>query len=188
MEISWTQIVIAIVALYGAGISTYNLIIARSKGVRKVKVDLSYGYFIQGKSIVKNLTYSDSSTHLIVSIINIGFRPFTITQLYFTLPKYKGKLGIVRPQSHIELPHEFKESEEATFWIELGSVAGMIHSLDYKGIVKLAISTSDSTGMRTKSNSIKFNVGQLAGKFQDAEPISVNSQPPQPPLHRGRFI
>ncbi|MGA2158668.1 MAG: hypothetical protein ABSG90_05580 [Dehalococcoidia bacterium] len=172
MEISWAQIaqiVIAIVALYGAVISTYNLVIARSKGKRKIKVQLSYGYFIAGASVVTYPTYSDLSTHLIVGIVNIGFRPVTVKQLHFTLPKHNEKLMVRRPQSHVELPHEFTEGEACTFWIELGDIVGGIYSLGYEKPMKLAISALDTTENITKSNSIEFNVNQLVERFKEIE-------------------
>lgn len=172
MEISWAQIaqiIIALVAVYGAVISTYNLVIARSKGKRRIKVQLSYGYFIAGASIVTNPTYSNLSTHLIVGITNVGFRPVTVTQLYFRLSKKREKLALRRPQSHIELPHEFKESEKGTFWLELGEIVEGIYSRGYEKPVKLAISAVDSADDATKSNSIKFNIDQLVERFKGVD-------------------
>ena len=78
MEIK--DLITAIIAIYGATLSTYNLIVARTERIRRVTVTLSWGLTGSGSAPV---------TIFLLTAANAGKRPVTIANWHLLLPNKK---------------------------------------------------------------------------------------------------
>ena len=68
--LSWTDIIVAILAIYGALVSTVIFLKEQQKSKRKIKVKLSTGYTTSVKGL--------SDFMLIIEFINPGLSPIVI--------------------------------------------------------------------------------------------------------------
>jgi len=105
----WPAIIIALVALYGAVLSTYTLLSNRSDRRRHVKVDLSMGF----------LTFPDrlSSHMLLVTASNPGNRPVTVCGVGINLPNKK-HLFFQHPRVMLTFLMNFKKEDNVLYGLK----------------------------------------------------------------------
>ena len=66
----WAALITALVALYGAALSTYTLVSSRHDKRRRVKVELSTGFLVHGPDL--------STYMLFIGVSNPGHIPVTL--------------------------------------------------------------------------------------------------------------
>jgi len=148
-NIDWSQIVTAIVAIYGAILSTVIFTSRRKEKQRRLKVSFSSGF----------LTYAHdlSEAMLFITISNPGNRDVTVNLPSILLPDRK-TVVFPNPQSNVNFPHKLKEGTECKLWTEIKDLAVQLKENGYHDIVKLMAKVEDGTGQIYKSKAWKIDL------------------------------
>lgn len=155
----WTGVVVAIVAVYGAVVSTYNLVFARRQRTRQVTVTLATGLLALG---------AEPASMLLLTAANPGDRTVTLTRCHLQFPNRK-KLVMVRAQGTATLPHELHEGKNCTFWFPVSEVARALIAEGLRGEVTLVGVVTDALDRSYCSDALKTNVD----KWAKAEGLAV---------------
>ena len=152
----WTEIVIALVALYGAIISTCNLLASRAEKLRKVRVALSMGFTAHGDRT--------SPAQLILQAQNVGKRTLTLTAVGLVLPG-KVRVWFVHPECWLSgsLPHELQEGKSFVSTRELSELVAELAERGYTGRVRVQGFYTDALGTDYRSKPLTLGVGQWRG-------------------------
>lgn len=150
-------IIVAIVAVYGAVVSTYNFLIYRRSTEVSLKVKLSYGACDYPYAVLTMPHYSNSTPHLVLDVANNGTRPVTIRVPFFKLPNNR-QLIIRNPYSAVNLPHELLEGRDCVMWTEVRTIANALKDEGFSGIFKLVGSVHDAVGNTYKSKPLEFDI------------------------------
>ena len=140
------------VAVYGAGLSTYNLIIERVKNKKRIKTDLKVGL----------LTYPNGKTSdakFILTARNIGNIPVIINPPVIILP-YAKQIILNDLESNICFPHELNPQNSCEAWADLKELAKSMKEQGYAGRVKIRIEFRDAVDKRYQSKPFLFYVGE----------------------------
>jgi len=138
-KIDWTiigTIVAVAVALYGAALSTYNLIIKRKEGQRQVTVKLTWG--VVG-------TREEPQTVFFLEAANPGKRNVTLKGCCIQLPNKK-ELVMPGAQGTINFPHELEEGKSCLVWFPVNEVARLLINEGYAGNVTIRAIDRDAVG------------------------------------------
>ena len=147
---NWSQCVTAAIALYGATLSTANLLASRKEKQRKLKVRATEAF----RNINDKIIFGRY-----VRIINPGFRPVTLEEQFFYLPGRKSSFSISDLENDIKFPFELKEGTSCDVWTRESSIRGMLKDIGLSGKVKILVGVVDQTGKT----------------FTDSNPIIVDS-------------
>lgn len=149
------QIITAIVAFYGAVLSTITVVMTRRDKKRRLHTSIRYGLLTYGPTL--------SPPHLLLVAANPGHVSVTIRSAAVWLSN--GKTAPILPgQSEISMPHEFLPGQSATCWVEVHPLAQALHDKGVSGGVKLRAQFSDATGKEYLSKAIRFNVDEWLEK------------------------
>lgn len=143
--------VTALVALYGAVLSTYSLIVARRDKKRRVSVSLSLGLI--------GFAGRESPTVVLIEASNPGDRAVTLQPGMIVLPN-GSQVVPKHSNSSVPFPHELPEGKSCTCWIETDELARLLHEQGYRGQVKLIGAFRNALGTQYRSKPIKFSVEQ----------------------------
>jgi hypothetical protein len=136
------DLVIFLLAIYGAGLSTFNLIQAVRKDRRRVSVRYStvmptYGGTV-GRCFAK------------VEAVNVGHRPVTITSLSFELPSGAKLVSFDSDQlpgfPDTRLPAVLSDGQTAHATISYADIAGALVSAGRTGKTRLTPYCEDTVG------------------------------------------
>jgi len=150
----WTDIVTALVAVYGAGLATYNLIAQLRSSKARIKVEISLGF----------LTYplgELSEPMVILSALNVGQKAVTLCSQGFLLPNGK-KLVFPNPLSNVRFPHELLPGKSCQIWTEAARLARDLNAQGYSCKVKLVGFYRDEIDTIYKSKPYEFDVENWA--------------------------
>jgi hypothetical protein len=148
MRGNWQWWVMAVVAGYGALLSTYNAYAARKQSTRQVKVTVRHGFLTFGPNL--------SDLMLIVSASNPGQRAVTLTSVGFSLPD-KSSL-VLMSSDGTQLPHELTEGTGCTHWIPIREMAQQLQRKGFSGNVKFTAFYLDAVDVRHSSEPFSFNI------------------------------
>lgn len=151
MDTDWAKIITAVVAIYGAILSTYNLWVKRQETRVRLKVDLSMG-FLAGRSDV-----SRSDWLLILTAANPSKRPIIINIPTILIPG-KNKLFNPNVQSEKTFPCELQEGHSCKAWFSAREIATALAGTGYRGKVVLIGEFHDAIGTEYKSKPLKFKI------------------------------
>jgi len=146
--IDWKWTVTAIVAAYGAGLSTYKAWADRTRDKRQIRVTISPGYLTHGPNL--------SGEMLILSASNPGHRPVTLTSVGLQLPD-KRTMIIPAQEGTAQLPHELNEGNSVTHWMPTREVAAELRRAGFSRKVRLTAFYLDATDDRHWSESLLFD-------------------------------
>jgi hypothetical protein len=147
-NITWPTVVTAVVALYGAALSTLNYLASRREKSRRVKVELSLGFLAHGPTL--------SPTMLFIVASNIGTLPVTLSSSGIRLPN--GRQAICPlPNTDVRFPHELQGGKDCRIWIDAREFADTLRREGLSGKVRLTGFYLDQTGVRHKSKPFKFD-------------------------------
>ncbi len=135
--LSWTDIIVAILAIYGAFLSTVIFFKEQQKSKRKIRVKLSTGY----STSVKGL----SDWMLLIEIINPGFKVVTINSPELRFDDGK-KLIIPYPKSNVAFPYSLEEGKSVYVWIEIARLKKELVEAGYNNSIKIKGVIFDQTG------------------------------------------
>lgn len=147
----YTQILIAIVALWGAALSTYTLTINIRKEKTRVKVDLKFGFLTYGPDL--------SSQMLFLEAANIGNKEVTMSSCALRLPT-KQTLVFLDPQTNKKLPHKLPPGESLSVWSTESDITERLRSAGFKNAVKIRGVYRDAIGNSYISKSKKLPLGK----------------------------
>jgi hypothetical protein len=132
-----TAIITAIVAIYGAGLSTYILIKNSKENKRQLTINLEKGFYTSGQGV--------STPMLIISIANPGNRAVTIDSPYIELPD-RTTLIWPNPLSDVRFPYHLEEGQRCHVRAKMEEVKGELVKNGHSATVKLTAKIRDRTG------------------------------------------
>lgn len=144
----WHEIVIALVALYGAGLSTYIALSERKDKMRKVKIDLSRGFIGRGEQ---------TEDALIIKMVNPGIRSVTIRRPTISLPGKK-KFLMADIGTNVKFPYELEEGKSCTAWIFEDIFYKELIKSGYSGKIKIRAVCLDQVDNKYSSKKIEFTL------------------------------
>lgn len=104
-----------LLALYGAGLSTWLAVVQRRDKHPRVKVKATYGFLTAGSQL--------SEQQVLIEIANIGEKPITISSGGLLLPNKVTLMGGMRSENTTApLPHELNHGKSFTMWFDLRQV------------------------------------------------------------------
>ena len=145
-------VVATVMAIYGAALSTYNLLSARRDRARTVKVSLKWG--IAAPRL-------EPETVFISEAANPRGRPVTLTGCGILLPNRKAFV-IPQPMGSATFPHELAEGKNCTVLFPLGDVVRGLQQEGFTRRVELHATFSDALGKEYRSKSSKGDVAEWA--------------------------
>lgn len=147
---NWTEIVTAVVAVYGAALGTYNLIVRVRERHPRIKVRISMGFL--GYAIG-----GTSETMIFLEATNPGRTTITLNPPFFRLPN-RQQIVFPNPQSNVSFPYELLPGKNCQIWVEAKEFARTLQESGYSRKVKLIGLCRDQVGTLYKSKSFKFNI------------------------------
>ena len=154
--IAWPTIVTAAVALYGAVLSTVNLIVGRKERRRQVQVR-----FGQAVSLVPLL--NTPVDLLSMEAVNVGSRPVTLNAPTILLPTRDRVFFPRFWHGSSSFPCELSDSAKCTALIEVAALADAFRQKGLTGRVRLVGVFKDSAGKEHKSRPVHVDA-ELAYK------------------------
>lgn len=141
-EIPWTQIVTAVIAIYGAIFSTITFFQNRKDKKKNLKIKFSNGF----------LTYDVglSELMLFITVYNIGGKSLLINSPRIVLSDGKSFV-FPNPQSDVKFPHKLEEGAKCEVWTEMKALAKELYKNGYKGKIRLMADVSDGTDKKYKT-------------------------------------
>ena len=136
----WPTILTALVALYGAILSTYTVVVNRRDKKRRIHVKLSNGI----------LTYGPEAgpAVLLIEATNPGNRTVILNGACIILPN-KQQVVFPNPESNVEFPHALEEGNSCLVWTEMKGLAKKLRQQQLRGIIMLLF-IGISLGMSTR--------------------------------------
>ena len=141
----WSVLITTLVALYGALLSTYNLISSRRDKRRRVKVELSVGV-LQGTLV------------LLFEVSNPGHIAVTIQPPRLQLPKRGGTIVFPTPRSDVQFPHDLSPGTKCTVWTSPAKLANQLKENGFSGKVNLVGFCKDAVGTTHKSKRLELDL------------------------------
>lgn len=139
----------AIVALYGAILSSIVFISQRMRFRRTLKVILRIGF-----SIVSG---EAPQTILVLEVRNPGNRAVTLTSFCYELADGQ-YLYILKPLTGVTMPYELGDSKSCSFSSPTLEASRALLEKGYAGVVKLRGIVSDGSGLTFRSKYLKFSI------------------------------
>ncbi|QJE74434.1 hypothetical protein HHL28_16355 [Aerophototrophica crusticola] len=155
--LSYKDIILLLLALWGAGLSTFNFLKIIQKEKRKLDVQFRHPSSMNGAH--------SGCQHLEVKVINNGHRPVTVNQIYILLPHAKKLLTLndaIPSLVDTKLPAKLEDGASAAKCYTYQSIGqALIHEKIKK--VKIYPACEDSTGKIHRGKALKVNAEELAG-------------------------
>ncbi|MCK4594379.1 hypothetical protein KAU45_07740 [bacterium] len=147
MEISWTDVIIAIVALYGAVIATITLIAQIKSKKRKMAVTLDI-------KMVVSPTIQDYTIELCAR--NIGNKVIYVSAFELSLPGYH--YIDLEPIVPIELPKLIRSGESASYNFRIDKLVSFLQEQQINTIKEICGIVHDQIGKCYTSNKLNFDI------------------------------
>ncbi|MGH9515393.1 MAG: hypothetical protein ACRD3P_06910 [Terriglobales bacterium] len=147
VDLQW--VLTTAVALYGAGLSTYNVYVARKQSKRQINVKISYGCLTFGPTLGEDM--------IMITAANVGHRPITLDSVGLRLPNGRSLINI-QQEGSVPLPHPLKEGTSVTHWMPVTGVKESIRRGGTSGKVKLLAFYNDAVGVTHKSKPFSLEV------------------------------
>ncbi len=142
----WTGIIIAIVAIYGAVLSTYLAYQQRAKDKMKLNVRVSWG------ALTGVPTYE---TKLFVGVSNPSSRPITVSNVGIKLPDDEQILFF---EGNIQLPYSLEPENNFISWAPLKEIGIICAQKGFSGKISIEGFCNDQVGRRHCSSQFVFDV------------------------------
>ena len=148
IEWNWPVIITALVAVYGAILSTFNIIANRRDKQQRLSVVLSNGFLTYGPNV--------GPLMLFIEIANVGSKVVTINSINIKLPKGESVpiVNIINPRGvslPVSLPYTLEESKSCSTGVEIEKLAKAIIQEGYSKKIKLHATVSSGAGKIYKS-------------------------------------
>lgn len=146
----WTEIVTAVVALYGAILATVTLINQLRLARPRLKVQVRESYIL--------MMPGTSSDELMVTVTaqNFGLKTVTLNLLGFKFPNEK-EIYVPKPLGSVQFPHTLEPETSCTMCTQAKRIADYVHSQGFSGKVRLVGYVRDAVGRVYKSKPLEFD-------------------------------
>lgn len=145
------SLVTAAVAVYGAGLATYNLIHAR-KGLRpNVRVGLSMGFLTYGPELSESMLIMEAANHG-AKMVTLGSPGLLVAGRQVVFPS-----GV---PGDVPFPYELPEGKSCRAWTEARDFALHMKRNGFGGRVRIVAFYRDAVGTMYRSKPLKFEVDQ----------------------------
>lgn len=144
-------IITALIAIYGAILSTYNLVLKRREKSHQVSVNLSSGFLTCGERLSPYVLFIVASNpgHRTVTLDSVGIRLPDKRQIVFP---FSGRFG-----SDVQFPHDLTEGQSCRAWVDVKELTALLEE-GISGRIKLIGFYTDAIGGKYKSKPLKFNI------------------------------
>jgi len=150
VNISITELLTGIIAIYGAVLSTVIFTKEQQKSKRQIRINMKFGFL--------TFTNGISPQMLLIEIINPGLKPVTINGPQLRLPDGRSLIMPI-PNSNIKFPYELGEGKSVHTWIEVKDLKDTLLNFGYIEQVKIKAVVMDQTGKEFYSRRLlKFNL------------------------------
>jgi hypothetical protein len=143
----WTEILTALVALYGAVVATFTAITQYRNSRPRLKVELKEGWIIGDPNV-------GDDKCLTVSTKNFGQKKVTLNILSFK--SSNGKAWIV-PAPGVTFPYELEPECCCVMYMKAKSAAQALGEGDCAGKIILTATVADAIGREYRSNAFEFD-------------------------------
>jgi hypothetical protein len=151
----WYEVVTAIVALWGAGLSTYQYIAGKKEQRRQVKVTIF--------STLATITASGQPHFaLYATAVNTGRRPVSLHSPMLEMgdPPHV-YIDVYHRNPKVAFPYEVTEGRECAVRVQTEPLAAGLEQDGVAGGVELVAVFTDATGGRYRSEPMKVDAGML---------------------------
>jgi len=149
-SVTWTEAIIALVALYGAGLSTYTLIMSISNQKRKVTATLTWGVIGDNQR---------PSWVFFLTAANPGNRTVTLSTPYILLPNGK-RFVIPQMPGNVVFPHDLEEGKNCIAWFPISDVIQALTDEGYQNNISIIGVFTDALGTDYKSKEFIGNLSE----------------------------
>ncbi|MFE4571349.1 hypothetical protein [Paenibacillus chitinolyticus] len=143
MQIHWTQILTAIIALYGAVLSTITFYSNKKEKTRQLEVKIYNGFLTYGPEL--------SEAMLFIEIVNKGYKKAVVNVPSLVLPDRK-TIIFPNPQANVQFPYSIEEGTNCQVWCEIPELVRTLNQYGYSGKIKLKASVSEQGGKKISSS------------------------------------
>ena len=148
VDITATEIITALVAVYGALLSTYIALREWKGRSPNIKVNLSMGFYYLGASV------SDAQVSLDAS--NPGEKAVSLSSLGLILPD-KTRVAFMEDESHVTFPYKILPESSCKVWWDARGLAHGLRSMGFSGELKLVGFYGDEVGRTYESKPFEFD-------------------------------
>lgn len=147
-SVGWPTVITAIVAVYGALLSTWNAISNWKVKRRQLRVEVTRGF----------VAVDNPTLMILLKTSNPGHTPLMLGHAGFVCPK---GLDLIAPKlsGEAQLPHELKEGNGCAFWVDPSELAEVLRRNGKSGTVHMNAYFEDGLGKRHYSNGFDLDVG-----------------------------
>lgn len=147
------------IALWGAFLSTAKVLFDYSKNIRKLKVQIAYGFL---REIV------GSKMGISIIAMNVGYRDVTLNSVGYILPDKKYLMSDPQSdvKSNVKFPCTLSEEKECTVWETQRQLAIALKENGYSGKIKLRGYYGSAIGTVFKSKPVEFNIEKTLAKTE----------------------
>lgn len=138
-----TELITAIVAIYGAGLSTFIFIKQNQKEKRKLNVILKNGFLTQGPEL--------SELMILFDISNPGYVPVTVHPPAISVKGHTVNVLFTEPKSNVNFPYTLQSGKRVHIWEPMKPLLNEFKRRGLKGTIKLIGTIEDQTGKEFKS-------------------------------------
>lgn len=142
-----------VVALYGAGLSTYVAIAQRRDKWPRVEAKLAYGFLTHAAGL--------SDTQILLSAANVGHTSVTLSSGGLLLADGSQVLTLSHNTSE-RLPQQLEPGKSLTMWFELRPLAAELASRGRSGKIKVRAKFIDQTSREYLSKPMEIDVSEWA--------------------------
>jgi len=143
-------IIMAIVALYGAALSTYNAIQQRKEKKPSIKVS-------QGIGMITDAMGGLSDAMIVLTAANTGHIPVTLASAGLFLPN--SQQMIFPPLAlNVRFPYELVPGKSCRIYREATSIVKSIKEQQYNGKIDVVVFFQDEVGNTYKSKKTKLDL------------------------------
>lgn len=147
-SVNWFQMLTAVVALYGAALSTRTFIANRREKRRVLAVGANRGLAPDGHGDVEEL--------IAVDVSNPGFQNVTVVSVFIELPNQR-QFVVPNPRSDKPIPHELTPGTKLSVVLNARDLAASLHKDGLSGSVNLTPACRDALGMTYRGNVLRFD-------------------------------
>ena len=147
--VNWLLIITALVALYGAALSTVSFLLNRREKKRRLRVTTSWGMLVRGQTLSREM--------LIVKAANSGHRSVTLSSISIRLPDQSHAFalaGITNP----DLPCDLSDGRDCMAWLDPRELAAAMRQRGFAGVITICAVAKDALDVEHLSKSTRFDI------------------------------
>ena len=149
------------IALFGVCLSTAKVLFDYSKNIRKLKVQINFGFLTDTDVIASKMGIS-------IVAMNVGYREITLNSMGYILPDKKYLISMPQRnlKSNVKFPCTLSEGKECTVWEPQKKLATDLKDNGYSGKIKLIGYYGSAIGKTYKSKPVDFDIDNALARTE----------------------